>query len=158
MVLYTYVSSGWWTVGPLVAAGQRHSLVPLTWTTRTRVQPERSGLIAVPWKFRHPSFISKCKHIAHVLCPYISCRFSVIQFINLNFKTVYRLNYILKLCCTRYTIHYSGTFRACESPEQAERRRKQRVSTRCFATENVEFVTVYLMMIDFKLAANKCNT
>jgi hypothetical protein len=33
MAFHIYISSGGWTVGPLVAAGQRHGFTPSTWTT-----------------------------------------------------------------------------------------------------------------------------
>jgi hypothetical protein len=32
MVLHAHISPGGWTIGPLVAAVQRQSLTPLTWS------------------------------------------------------------------------------------------------------------------------------
>jgi hypothetical protein len=39
VALHTHISSGRWTIGMLVATVQRHSLIPLTWTTSSAEIP-----------------------------------------------------------------------------------------------------------------------
>jgi hypothetical protein len=48
VTLHTHVSSGGWTIGPLVAAVQRRNLSSSLWTWYERVPPKRWHLITSP--------------------------------------------------------------------------------------------------------------
>jgi hypothetical protein len=70
VALHTYKSSGGWIIGPLVAAVQRHSLMPSTWASLTCFVSEITESISMEFynlsrKFNCSSYLSRINVTLH---------------------------------------------------------------------------------------------